>query len=187
MQLKTVDLAALSAAELRSTGRGMVLTYGRTPSPFGEMLLAYRDHQICHLSFHDALTEQQSCSILQAEWQHAELRQENSRAKQTTAEIFSDQAAHFQLLVHGTDLQIAVWQALLHIPRGSLSSYGAVAAAIGKPKAVRAVATAIGKNSISYLIPCHRVIRKSGELGGYRWGLERKMSMLQTEAKCSKH
>jgi AraC family transcriptional regulator of adaptative response/methylated-DNA-[protein]-cysteine methyltransferase len=93
-----------------------------------------------------------------------------------------DPNAPISVCVRGTNFQTQVWRALLEIPPGTLTSYATVAAAIGKPRAVRAVGTAIGANPVAFLIPCHRVIRQTGELGGYRWGLPRKQAMYAWEA-----
>jgi AraC family transcriptional regulator of adaptative response/methylated-DNA-[protein]-cysteine methyltransferase len=119
-----------------------------------------------------------------ARWPNAILVADPAPGEALAARIFAprgDGDERLSLLLHGTPFQVQVWQALLRIPRGAVTSYQALANHIGKPNASRAVGTANGANPISYLIPCHRVIRKSGALGGYRWGLGRKLAMLSQE------
>lgn len=152
--------------------------YGKALSPFGEAWIAWTtDDGICELAFGD-------------DWQpHPDYHQrDDAHAAQIAGRIFNhstfnNSTSKKPLVLHvaGTDFQCAVWQALLTIPSGEVTAYSALASQLGKPKAVRAVANAVGANKIAWLIPCHRVIRRSGELGGYRWGLERKRAMLAAE------
>ena len=134
------------------------ISYTTYDSPFGACRIGTNDEGICELSFVDEPTQ--------------------SLAK---SELF-DEAALPPLSFTGTPFQMKVWKALLQIPKGQTRSYAEIARAVGSPKAVRAVGSACGKNKIAFLIPCHRVLASSGKLGGYRWGLERKKTMLAWEA-----
>jgi AraC family transcriptional regulator of adaptative response/methylated-DNA-[protein]-cysteine methyltransferase len=139
---------------------------------------------ICGLAFVDEGDDGRSLACMGARWPNATLLADPGPGEALAARIFAPRGKGgdpLTVLLHGTPFQIQVWQALLRIPRGAVTSYQALAHYVGKPKASRAVGTANGANPISYLIPCHRVIRKSGALGGYRWGLGRKLAMLSQE------
>jgi AraC family transcriptional regulator of adaptative response/methylated-DNA-[protein]-cysteine methyltransferase len=182
-----VHLEGVTPAEFRRVGQDLEIRYGEADTPFGRAFLAFTDRGVCKLAFvdgsaFDALAE------LRHDWPKAGLVEDASRAARTAARIFDPAAAAagaakpLSLLVRGTNFQISVWRALLQIPPGGLASYGDVAAAIGRPDAARAVGTAVGANRIAFLIPCHRVIRQGGGLGGYRWGTTRKHAMHAFEA-----
>ncbi len=159
----------IGATTKETHDREMKIRWGVSPSPFGSMFLARSPRGITHLSFFDGdVTE--SLDVLRKDWPEAELIRDDSLTVKP-----------HRLHVKGTPFQMRVWQALLEIPEGSLSTYGKIAAAIGMPGASRAVGSAVGANRISLLIPCHRVIRADGGLGGYRWGAERKRVMLASE------
>ena len=178
-----VTLEAMSPGEYKSAGAGLTIRYGIHNTPFGVCLIAVTDRGICNLHFLDTpnrtLAEQQ----LQSEWPNATIINEPRATEDICAQIFhgSDQSP-LTLHIKGTNFQIQVWQALLKIPLGGLTTYQRVAKSIGKPTAARAIGNAVGRNPVGYLIPCHRVIRGSGELGGYRWGLDRKTVLLGWEA-----
>ncbi len=159
----------IEATTFETSNTEMKIRWGVSPSPFGKMFLARSPRGITHLSFFNGdVTE--SRDVVRKDWPKAELVRDDSLT-------IENQTLH----VKGTPFQIRVWQALLEIPEGSLSTYGKIAAALGMPGASRAVGSAVGANRISLLIPCHRVIRSDGGLGGYRWGTERKRVMLASE------
>ena len=182
-----VNLEAATPGEIKSGGAGWTISYGFAQSPFGQVMLAENERGVCHLSFMDDQLENQMIDALQAEWPRALLARNNDQAKVLAEVIFCVDSSVMQprrlkAYVRGTAMQVKVWQALLRIPSGRLTTYGALAEDIGNPKAARAVGTAIGSNSIAYLIPCHRVIRKSGAFSNYRWGVERKRMIIATES-----
>lgn len=163
---------------------GITIQYGIHATPFGEVLIATTPNGICSLHFMEA--EEDAEPLLRLKWHKATMTQNFTATQALCDRIFASAATTdqkpFPLCVQGTDFQIQVWRALLSIPFGQVTTYQAIATAIGKPTATRAVGSAIGRNPIAYLIPCHRVIRESGALGGYYWGLERKAALLSWEA-----
>ncbi|MBE9053995.1 methylated-DNA--[protein]-cysteine S-methyltransferase [Nostocales cyanobacterium LEGE 11386] len=181
-----VNLEAMSPGEFKTGGASLQIRYGIHDTPFGKSLLATTSRGVCHLSFLDALDEQTAEQTLRLEWRSAEIIHDQQATQPLYNLIFYPDAFSHQkpltLLVKGTNFQIQVWRALLRVPFGGITTYQNIAELIGRPTAARAVGNAVGKNSIAYLIPCHRVIRESGELGGYRWGWERKTAILGWEA-----
>lgn len=181
---------AATPGDIRSGGRGLRIGYGLHDSPFGSVFIAATDKGICKMSFcGDSM--QKAIEELASEWPQAELIYAQTSTSILIEKIFSTSATEnsqepegnrLSLFLKGTAFQIKVWEALLKIPFGHLTSYDQVAAEVGKPKASRAVGTAVGANPIAYLIPCHRVIRKVGVLGQYRWGSERKQAIVGWEA-----
>ena len=151
-----------------------LVDWGVHPTPFGECLVATTSRGVCALRFGADLEE------LREEWPRAQFRQERARTESLAFAIFGH-GERPPLHVFGTNFQLKVWEALLRVPDGAVTTYGDIAAAIGDPKASRAVGTAVGSNPVSYIIPCHRVIRSTGELGGYAWGPDRKRVMLALE------
>lgn len=181
-----VKLEAMSPGEYKSAGEGLEIACGVHDSPFGRVFVATSARGVCRLAFLDQdATEQVNAQMtaLERAWPRAEVVRDPVRSGDSVERIFSTRG-HREILVEvtGTNFQLAVWKALLSIPRGSLLSYEAVAAAVGKPAATRAVANAVGANPVAYLIPCHRVIRKTGALGGYRWGTARKRALVAWES-----
>jgi AraC family transcriptional regulator of adaptative response/methylated-DNA-[protein]-cysteine methyltransferase len=179
-----VNIEAVTPGEYKHGGAGLVIRHGVHDSPFGPCLLMHTPRGICGLAFVDEDDAGRSLASMGARWPNATLLADPGPGEALAARIFAPQGERgdpLSVLLHGTPFQIQVWQALLHIPRGAVTSYQALANYIGRPRASRAVGTANGANPISYLIPCHRVIRKSGSLGGYRWGLGRKLAMLSQE------
>jgi AraC family transcriptional regulator, regulatory protein of adaptative response / methylated-DNA-[protein]-cysteine methyltransferase len=178
-----VNLEAMSPGEFKTGGAGLQIFYGIHDTPFGKALLATTVRGICHLSFLDAASAEE---LLRRSWVNAELIPDPQMTQPLHESIFNTvkntDRQPLTLLVKGTNFQIQVWRALLQVPFGGITTYQTIAQRIDRPTATRAVGTAIGSNSIAYLIPCHRVIRESGALGGYRWGLERKSAMLGWEA-----
>jgi AraC family transcriptional regulator of adaptative response/methylated-DNA-[protein]-cysteine methyltransferase len=181
-----VTLEAISPGEYKRAGTGLVISYGIHPSPFGACLLAVTERGICGLEFLADRTGKQTREGLAARWPGADLQQDPMRTASYLARLFPPSGrkdrAPITLLVKGTNFQLSVWQALLRIPSGELVGYGDIARHLGKPGAARAVGSAVGSNPISYLIPCHRVIRAVADFGNYRWGAARKKAMIGWEA-----
>lgn len=183
-----VGFDAVTPGEYKSRGAGLVFTYGFQPSPFGECLLVTCRQRLSGLSFvidgdRDAALVDQAGG-----WDAADWRPNDAAVAGLGERIFGSPAADRQplsLLMRGTPFQIKVWQALLRIPPGAVTTYGRIAEAVCTRRAARAVGTACGGNRIGYLIPCHRVIRDTGAITGYRWGRERKLAILAVEAERS--
>jgi len=175
-----IKLESATPGEIKNGGSGWVIHAGCADSPFGPCLIAESPRGICHLSFDPA----PAWNYLQTIWPNAELVRDDQRAAALCARMFHRQPTEapsslqpMKLFVRGTAFQVVVWQALLRIPEGRLASYGHLAKAVGNPRASRAVGTAIGNNPVAFLIPCHRIIRETGALGGYRWGPIRKKAI----------
>ena len=177
-----VAMEAMTPGEFRKKGAGLEIHFGFHPSPFGECLVARTDRGICALFFVLRDNRQEALEDLRRRWPEAKLLEAPESAERLVKHIFDGRSHHVPLDIHGTNFQIKVWQALLKIPPGAVVPYEKVAAGVGKPRATRAVATAIGQNPIAFLIPCHRVIRKVGAIGGYHGGTVRKRAMLAWEA-----
>ena len=179
-----VTLEALSPGEDKAGGAGLAIHYGVHESPFGAALVAVTARGVCGLHFVDGAGD--GVERLRQDWPGAELRQDRDGTAPVFERLFrpltSQPGRPLALLVKGSNFQVKVWRALLELPFGSLATYGHVAGRIGAPGSARAVGTAVGANPIAWLIPCHRVIRESGALGGYRWGTGRKAAMLGWEA-----
>lgn len=157
---------------------GIEISYGFAKSPFGHCFIAWIDNKICQLSFFD--NDEYEMELFAEKFKGNKLIQNDRKAVDFAQQIFEkNERLHLQL--DGTEFQQKVWDALLEIPANTTTTYADIAKKIGKPKAVRAVGTAVGANPVAYLIPCHRVIRTDGTLGGYRWGLEVKKRMLDFE------
>jgi len=177
-----VNVEGVTPGEYKRGGAGLIIRHGVHDSPFGPCLLMHTERGICGLAFVDEDDERQGLASMAARWPNAELVEDAAAGAELASRIFSPRSGdRLTVLLHGTPFQIQVWEALLRIPAGAVTSYQALADSLGKPNASRAVGTANGANPVSYLIPCHRVIRKSGALGGYRWGLGRKLAMLSRE------
>lgn len=178
------NIEAVTPDEFRNRGADMKILYGFHPSPFGECFIAITRRGICSLAFTVAGGRKRAVSDLRKAWSHAEVTEDTAATRPYADRIFRAKGANNAITLHlkGTNLQIKVWQALLKIPRGRLISYEAVARKIGRPEAVRAVANAVASNPVAFLIPCHRVIRKTGVIGDYRWGSARKKAILSWEA-----
>ncbi len=181
-----VTCEAVTPGEFKNRGEGLTIFYGFHPSPFGECLLALTERGICGLSFVQPGRRDQALDALRGRWRKASLRQDAARTRPLVGQIFARYtrcaSSPLQLFLSGTNFQIKVWEALLSIPSGAMVSYQDVAAFIGMPGAARAVSNAAARNPIPVLIPCHRVIRKMGDLGGYHYGAARKKALLGWEA-----
>jgi len=174
-----VSLEAASPGEIKSGGAGIEVRFGFADSPFGRCLIAGCERGLCWIEF----TGAGEASALSDHWFGAVLVRDDQYARELGARVFGGEVARSGLrgLVRGSRFQVQVWRALLRIPEGQLSSYGGLAEAIGRPRAARAVGTAVGGNPLAYLIPCHRVIRATGVIGDYRWGTDRKRAMIARE------
>ena len=169
-----VNVYAMTPQAYRKYGQFIRIRYGWHQTPFGHCLIGLTDKGVCWLSFHD---DRSGLKELKHQWQAASFEEQADDTGVIIDQIFAKatQAPQTVMLhVKGTNLQIRVWEALLKIPAAQITTYSQMANEIGQPRAVRAVASAVGRNPVSFVIPCHRVIRKSGALGGYRWGLARK-------------
>jgi len=180
-----VHADAMTPGQVSRDGEGVTITWGLHDSPLGPAFVAVTALGVCSLQFADtAAARRAAVARVQAEWPGATLVESSSRTRDAARQALGRlgaTAGPLALHVRGTNFQLKVWTALLNIAPGCVTTYEEVASAIGKPSAVRAVGTAVGRNPVSVLIPCHRVIRKSGHLGGYAWGLERKELLLRTE------
>jgi AraC family transcriptional regulator of adaptative response/methylated-DNA-[protein]-cysteine methyltransferase len=181
-----VTFEGMTPGDFKRLGAGLRIDYGCHPTPFGECLLATTQRGICHLGFINGDDRPKALHLLQQDWPAATLVENQANTRSMVSRIFAIEHTHqsppFHLLLKGTNFQVNVWRALLTIPRGSIVSYQAIAAHMGRPKAFRAVANAIAINPMGYLIPCHRVIAKSGKINRYRWGTARKRAILAWEA-----
>jgi AraC family transcriptional regulator, regulatory protein of adaptative response / methylated-DNA-[protein]-cysteine methyltransferase len=189
----TVTIDAVTPGELRRGGAGLDIAYGVHETPFGSAFVARTERGVCALTFVDAeggRSEAAALAELEVAWPGAALRADAGATSAVIGRMFSprgaragaDGTAPLALHVRGTNFQVKVWEALLRVPEGAVVAYGELAAAAGRPSATRAVASAVARNPVAYLIPCHRVIRKTGAFGEYRWGAPRKRAMLAWES-----
>jgi len=175
-----VNLIGVTPREWREKGKDVLITYGFGETPFGEALIGFTDKGICYLGFIDN-NKNEIFNRFKELWENANLCFDEKAANEYLENIFIKNKK-YSLFVKGTNLQINVWRALLNLPNGVVATYQDIANFVDKPKAARAVASAIGRNHIGYLIPCHRVIAKSGAMSGYRWGIERKKILIAYES-----
>ena len=178
-----INIEGMTPAEYKYGGKNLNINYSFAGSPFGNIIVASTAKGICYMAFVD--DEAEALTRIRRQFPNASLKELNDRMQQNACDIFShDWSKLNQIKLHlkGTVFQLKVWEALLKIPMGRLTTYGEIATQIGKSSATRAVGTAIGQNPIAFLIPCHRVIQASGKLGGYMWGPTRKSSLIGWEA-----
>ena len=154
--------------------------YGFNTSPFGECCIVYSKDGICALTFPES--KESAFIDLENRFPESDFKRDDEKVGELIDQIFV-KGLKMKLNPIGTEFQLSIWDALRQIPKGKTTTYAQIAEAIGRPKAVRAVGTAIAANPIAFLIPCHRVIRSDGSIGGFRWGLECKMKMLEWEKK----
>lgn len=176
-----VNIEALTPGEFKQKGKGLTISYGSHSSPFGTCFLAMTERGICALDF---LEEDKGAALtaIQKRFSSAIFVEDKAKTSVLAHQIFRPNSKQpIPLLLSGTPFQIKVWEALLKIPFAYVQSYQQIAAAIGNPKASRAVGSAIGQNHIGYLIPCHRVIRSVGAISEYKWNKTRKISMIGWE------
>jgi AraC family transcriptional regulator, regulatory protein of adaptative response / methylated-DNA-[protein]-cysteine methyltransferase len=174
-----VTCEGVTPGEVRALGVGVRIRYGARPTVLGHAFIGLTDRGICHLRFIDGTSD--PLEELRSEWPGATMLEDRAAASSVLAVVESARAP-IRLWLKGTNFQLKVWEALLRVPEGELVSYGKLAQATGVPRAVRAVASAVAANPVAWLVPCHRVIRASGVLGQYRWGVERKAALIGWEA-----
>jgi AraC family transcriptional regulator, regulatory protein of adaptative response / methylated-DNA-[protein]-cysteine methyltransferase len=172
---------AMSPGEFARRGAGLRISYGWFASPFGEVLAMGTDRGLCGLAFTEETGRAVAMADMTARWPQAAYHEAPEALAAWVSAAFQSKGETVLHLI-GAPFQIKVWEALLAIPSGHVTTYSDIAGAIGHPRAVRAVGTAVGRNPVSWLIPCHRALRKSGGLGGYHWGLPVKRAMLAYEA-----
>jgi AraC family transcriptional regulator of adaptative response/methylated-DNA-[protein]-cysteine methyltransferase len=178
-----VTTEAVTPGEYKSGGAGLTIRYGLHDTPFGKALIGITERGICHLGFVQG-SEGQAIDNLVADWQQARMVEDHQATAPLVEPIFDLKVrgnTPLRLHLRGTNFQLKVWEALLRIPPGAVTSYESLAVQAGRPGASRAVGTALGRNPIAVLIPCHRVIRKLGEFGNYRYGAPRKKALLARE------
>ena len=172
---------AMSPGEYANRGSGLTIRYGWFDSPFDDMLVMTTERGICGIGFAAETGPEAAISDLAGRWPKARFVQDPGAMVEHVDKIVEG-SGHVDLHLLGAPFQIKVWEALMNIPSGRVTTYSCIANLIGAPRAARAVGTAVGKNPVSWLIPCHRVIRQTGQLGGYHWGLPIKQAMLAREA-----
>jgi AraC family transcriptional regulator, regulatory protein of adaptative response / methylated-DNA-[protein]-cysteine methyltransferase len=181
-----VKVEGVSPQQFKTEGKGLEICYGYHASPFGMCFVAVAGERICALKFIDEEQSRNEFELFSRQWRHAELVHKPRYTQAFIHRIFTTRPGgsardSLQLLVKGTDFQIKVWEALVKIPFGSVVSFQQIAEAVGKPQASRAVGSAVGSNTILFLIPCHRIISKDGTLGNYHFGKVRKLAMIGWE------
>ena len=172
---------AMSPGDFARRGAGLAISYGWFASPFGEVLAMGTDKGLCGLAFTQETGRDAAMADMTARWPAARYQEAPDALAEWVNAAFGG-GGETALHLIGAPFQIKVWEALLSIPSGHVTTYSDIAGVIGHPRAVRAVGTAVGRNPVSWLIPCHRALRKSGGLGGYHWGLPVKRAMLAYEA-----
>jgi AraC family transcriptional regulator, regulatory protein of adaptative response / methylated-DNA-[protein]-cysteine methyltransferase len=177
---------AMSPGEWKTGGEGLTVFFGFHPSPFGSALVMATERGLAGLAFADPGEERAALADMKARWRRAAYVEDSARTAVVAKRIFDP--AQWQadkplrVVLIGTDWEVRVWETLLQIPMGRLTTYSDIASKIHKPAAARAVGAAVGKNPVSFVVPCHRVVGKSGDLTGYHWGITRKRAMLGWEA-----
>jgi AraC family transcriptional regulator, regulatory protein of adaptative response / methylated-DNA-[protein]-cysteine methyltransferase len=177
---------AMSPGEWKSGGAGLTMSYGFHPSPFGTALAMATQRGLAGLAFADPGEEQAALADMKSRWPKANVVEDRAGTAPLVRRIFDTglwrAERPLRVVLIGTDFEVRVWETLLRIPMGRAMTYSDVAAKIGATKAARAVGAAVGKNPLSFVVPCHRVLGKSGDITGYHWGLTRKRAMLGWEA-----
>jgi len=177
---------AMSPGEWKSGGAGLTISYGFHPSPFGTALVMATERGLAGLAFADANEEQAALADMAGRWPQASIVEDHARTAPLAQRVFDSKLWRaerpLRVVLIGTDFEVRVWETLLRIPLGRAATYSDIAAKIRAPKAARAVGAAVGKNPISFVVPCHRALGKNGDLTGYHWGLTRKRAMLGWEA-----
>lgn len=177
---------AMTPGTYKAKGRGLVIRYGFHDCPFGRALVMMTDHGICGLAFADSGQEQAILADMRGRWPEADYVEDAAATGPSAWRIFNPARwkaeQPLRIIFIGTEFETQVWQTLLKLPFGQITSYSDIATHLGKSGASRAVGSAVGRNPISFIVPCHRVLAKSGGLGGYHWGLTRKQAILGWEA-----
>jgi AraC family transcriptional regulator, regulatory protein of adaptative response / methylated-DNA-[protein]-cysteine methyltransferase len=177
-----INIEGMTPAEYKNGGKNLTIEYSFAASPFGDLIIASTAKGICYMAFCDGQLE--ALEQLKAQFPNASYANKMNAIQQDALAIFRNDWSHLskiKLHLKGTDFQLKVWQSLLQIPLGSLSTYKNISEKINNPNANRAVGTAIGSNPVAYLIPCHRVIQSTGDVGGYMWGNTRKTAIIGWE------
>jgi AraC family transcriptional regulator of adaptative response/methylated-DNA-[protein]-cysteine methyltransferase len=176
----------MSPGEWKSGGQGLTIRYGFHPSPFGIALVMASERGLAGLAFADAGEEKAALADMRQRWRNASTVEDSAGTAALARRIFDSKRwcaeEPLRVVLIGTDWEVRVWETLLRIPMGRLTSYSSIASKLCAPKAARAVGAAVGKNPISFVVPCHRVVGSSGALTGYHWGITRKHAMLGWEA-----
>lgn len=178
-----VKIEGMSPAEYKNGGKSLNINFSFSESPFGKVIAASTEKGVCYMAFENE--KQKALGDLQARFPNASFTERQDEFQKNALSIFNkdwNQLNTIKLHLKGTDFQLKVWESLLAIPMGKLSTYGNLAGKIGYPNASRAVGTAIGSNPVAFLIPCHRVIQSSGKIGGYMWGSDRKQMIIGWES-----
>jgi AraC family transcriptional regulator, regulatory protein of adaptative response / methylated-DNA-[protein]-cysteine methyltransferase len=177
---------AMSPGEWKAGGEGLTVYFGFHPSPFGSALVMATGRGLAGLAFADHGKERAALADMKGRWPRATYVEDSARTSAIARRIFDpkqwQREQPLRVVLIGTDFEVRVWDTLLKIPMGKLVTYSAIAGKLDKPTASRAVGTAVGKNPISFVVPCHRVVGKSGDVTGYHWGITRKRAMLGWEA-----
>ncbi len=177
---------AMSPGEWKAGGEGLTLTYGFHPSPFGTAIVMTTPRGLCGLALADAGEERAALADMQRRWPKATYVEDRAQTAGIAERIFNPalwrEDRPLRVVLIGTDFEVRVWETLLKIPMGRYSTYSAIAARVCTPKAARAVGAAVGKNPVCFVVPCHRVVGKNGDITGYHWGITRKRAMLGWEA-----
>jgi AraC family transcriptional regulator of adaptative response/methylated-DNA-[protein]-cysteine methyltransferase len=181
-----VSHEAMTPGDYKAGGAGLAMTYGFHPSPFGEAILVATERGLAGLGFVDDGNRDAALSDMVRRWPRAEYRESPETTAPLARQIFDpgrwQDGQPLRVVLIGTDFEVRVWQTLLRIPRGCATTYSSIAEKLGNPKASRAVGAAVGRNPISFVVPCHRVLGRSGALTGYHWGLTRKQAILGWES-----
>jgi AraC family transcriptional regulator, regulatory protein of adaptative response / methylated-DNA-[protein]-cysteine methyltransferase len=177
---------AMSPGEWKTGGEGLTIQFGFHPSPFGSALVMATDRGLAGLAFADPGEERTALADMKGRWPRATYVEDSARTAAIARRIFDpaqwSEQQPLRVVLIGTDWEVRVWEALLEIPMGRLMTYSGIACKLAAPKAARAVGAAVGKNPVSFVVPCHRVVGKAGDLTGYHWGITRKRAMLGWEA-----
>ena len=181
-----VSHEAMTPGAYKARGEGLTIRYGFHPSPFGTALVMITDHGLAGLAFADEGGAKSALADMQARWPRAKYAEDSAVTAPYVRRIFDPETWRpdrpLRVVMIGTDFELTVWETLLRLPLGAATTYSEIAAHIGRPSAARAVGTAVGRNPISFVVPCHRVLGKDGGLHGYHWGLTRKRAILGWEA-----
>lgn len=177
-----INIEGMTPTEYKHGGKNLNINYSFAESPFGNLIVASTPKGICHMAFEE--DEEKASQNLKDKFPNASFQRKLDLMQQNALFIFQNdwsKPGKIKLHLKGTHFQLKVWESLLKIPMGKLTSYGSLAEHIGKPSASRAIGTAIGNNPVAYLIPCHRVIQSTGNFGGYKWGNTRKTAIIGWE------
>lgn len=179
--MREVHLYSMSTGVYESSGKYLPINYGMVDIPHGKAFFAESCGRVVHLALTD--DEEKELAYFQSRWNLAQPSHNPEHCQRLADSIFDTEKRHnhVRLLLLGTEFQLSVWGQISHIQEGTVASYSDIAERIGKPLAARFVAAAVGENPIAYLIPCHRVVRANGTLGAYRWGVESKRNLLESE------